>query len=84
MLTPISKTLLEIPQVRVKRFRYLIVVHKAVEKNNTDFLQLLVEHHADTTIRNKKGRDASSYARTNDVRTLIRSAQLGIHFSIHF
>jgi len=51
-------------------------VHKAVEKDHLEFLKILVAHNADTTLLNKKRKDAASLARSNEARNIIRSAQL--------
>jgi len=51
-------------------------VHKAVEKDHVEFLKILVAHGANTALLNKKKKDAASFARSNEARNIIRSAQL--------
>jgi len=60
----------------IQNFAGDTAVHKAVEKSHIDFLKLLVANHADTTLVNKKGRNAAAVAMGAQAREIIKSAQL--------
>eukprot|EP01118_Nematostelium_gracile_P012759 TRINITY_DN470_c0_g1_i1.p1 TRINITY_DN470_c0_g1~~TRINITY_DN470_c0_g1_i1.p1 ORF type:complete len:181 (+),score=49.51 TRINITY_DN470_c0_g1_i1:96-638(+) len=51
-------------------------MHKAIERDNLDFLKLLVEHGASTTLKNKRGRDPAQSTQSDEARQILKSASI--------
>lgn len=51
-----------------------------MEKDNIEFLELLVSHKADTNIVNKKGRNPTSFAKSQKAKEIIKMGQIGSFF----
>jgi len=71
LLTKYSNT-----NTNIQNFAGDTPVHKAVEKDHLDFLKLLVQYGANSAIANKKGRNPATFARSNEARQLLYSAQV--------
>eukprot|EP01117_Protostelium_nocturnum_P010603 TRINITY_DN3810_c0_g1_i1.p1 TRINITY_DN3810_c0_g1~~TRINITY_DN3810_c0_g1_i1.p1 ORF type:complete len:182 (-),score=81.78 TRINITY_DN3810_c0_g1_i1:99-644(-) len=76
--TEIGALLLSLPNVNLDIQNYAgdTAVHKAVEKDHLDFLQLLVEKGANVSLTNKKGKAPQTIAVSNEARSLLKSAQI--------